>query len=112
MSGAISKLLRLMVQGNKEAVVTRVNVTDTPTLFETQLTGSQGRRRLNVYNNKGANSGEVGYGFSPTMVFNEAMIIPRGERSTWIPVSEDVDVYFMCEVSGETNLDIRVEEIA
>jgi hypothetical protein len=117
MSGTISKLLRLMVQGNKEAKVTRVNVTDSPTKFNTQLPTAltnppgYGRRRFLAYANQHSSSGEVAYGYASDITFNDAMILPRGERF-WIPVDPVVDVYFISQVSGETNLDLRVEEIA
>jgi len=63
-----------------------------------------------AYNNSDAASGEVGYGYADTIAIGDAMVIPRGER-LWIPVSNDVDVYFVSETAGQ-NIDIRVEEIA
>jgi len=115
MSGSIAKLLRLMVQGDKEAVVSAVSVTDTPAKFSSQLPSKlsdgygYGRRRMYAYNKSNASSGEVGYGYSATITIADCMPIPVGER-VWIPVSEDVDVYFV-GASGE-NLNVRVEEIA
>ena len=115
MSGSISKLLRLMVQGDKEAAVSVVSVTDTPAIFSSQLPSKladgygYGRRRMYAYNNSDSGSGEVGYGYSATITVADMMPLPVGER-VWIPVSEDVDVYFV-GASGE-NLNVRVEEIA
>ena len=107
----LANLLRLMVQGDKEAVVSEVVATDTPTLFTTALTSGQRRRRLYAYNVTAAGSGEAGYGYDAAVNINDAMILAKGVR-TWIPVAADVDVYFVAGISGETNISIRVEEIA
>ena len=107
----LANLLRLMVQGDKEAVVTEVVATDTPAKFTTALTSGQRRRRLLAHNVTAAGSGEAGYGYDAAVHINDALILPKAER-IWIPVAEAVDVYFVAGVSGETNISIRVEEIA
>jgi hypothetical protein len=115
MSGSIAKLLRLMVQGDKEAVVSAVSVTGTPTKFTSKLPAKladgygYGRRKMYAYNNSDGASGEVGYGYSATITIADAMPLPVGEK-VWIPVSEDVDVYFVGVAAGSLN--VRVEEIA
>lgn len=107
----LANLLRLLVQGDKEAVVTEVVATDTPSKFTSQLASGQRRRRLLAYNNSATGSGEAGYGYDAAINIDDAMILPKGER-VWIPVAADVDVYFVAGNSGETNISIRVEEIA
>jgi hypothetical protein len=107
----LAYLLRLMVQGDKEAVSTRVTAGHIPQLFASQLQGGNTRRRLNVHNNSASGSGEVGYMYTGEANFDHAIPLPAGEK-TWIPVSSDLSVYYMAQVSGEQNLDLRFEEIS
>ena len=107
-----TKLLRLQVQADKEAKITAVTVTGTPTKFVSQLANGETRKSISAYNNSPAASGECYYGFSPTMeVSGESMPIPQGSVVD-IPIADtsNIDLYFMC-ISGELG-DLRVEELA
>ena len=104
--------LRLLTQAEKEAVVTVVPLTDTPTRFLTQLEKGYKRKNFSVFNS-GSHTGY--YSFSSTAsTSGESMEVPI---STWIdlPISaekegdvsgEIIQVYFFG--SGE----FRVEEMA
>ena len=106
----IAKYLRLQIPGDKEAKLTTVTVTGTPTIYTTALTSEQPRKHLYAYNNTGASSGECYYGYEDTMtIYEKSQPIPKGSQ-VHINVASTVDVYFMC-VSGEYG-DLRVEEIA
>ena len=107
----IAFYLRMLINGDKEGIVSEVVATDTPAKFTSQLTLGQARRRLYAHNAAASGSGEVGYGYDAAVNINDAMILAKGER-TLIPVSADLDLYFVAGVSGETNLSVRVEEIA
>jgi len=100
-----------MVQGDKEARVTRVTPGHIPQLFTSQLTEGHGRRRLFAISNSATGSGEVGYSYTGEADFDHCFIVPIGEK-VWVPVHEALSVYYMAELSGEANLDIRFEEIA
>ena len=106
----IAYLLRLLTQGDKEAVVTAVNVTDVATKFTSQLAEGYSRKHLNVYNNSNSASGECFYGFSSGITREEgSQPLPKGEK-VLIPVSTDIDIYFV-SCSGEIG-DLRVEEVS
>lgn len=102
-------LLRKLVPGDKEFAVTAVQVTPTATKFSTQLSSySASRKGLFAYNNSDAASGEVYWGNS-AVTPSTGMPIPVGSVVT-IPVSTDLDVYFVSE-TGELG-DLRILEIA
>ncbi len=107
----IAFLLRMMVQGDKEGKVSEVVATDTPAKFISQLISGQTRRHLYANNVAASGSGEVGYGYDVAVNINDAMILNKGER-TRIPVSTDLDLYLVAGISGETNMSVRMEEIA
>ncbi len=113
MAGELGRLLRLLVQADKQAVITRVVPSHIPTQFTSQITANT-RKGISVYNNSDAASGESFYGFdSETMSpSGESMVIPKGYPQTDIPIAETSDIllYFQA-VSGET-CDLRVMEIA
>ena len=107
-----TRYLRLLVQSDKEAKVTKVDVTETPTQFTSQLVGGNTRKAIGVYNNSNENSGECFYGFSSYISpSGEAMVIPVGAH-IGIPIANtsNIDLYF-CASSGELG-DLRVEEYA
>jgi len=103
----MAKLLRLLVQGDKEAEVTSFPVYGDPTLFETQVTAF--RKHLDVLRMSGPGSGEVYYGFNTDLSPANGMVIPSGEVHP-IPVSTDISLYF-CVTSGEIG-NLRIREIA
>jgi len=107
----MAKLLRFLVQGDKEAKITQVSASITATKFTPQLTYA--RKGMAVYNNSNDASGECYYGFTATMSpSGESMPIPKGAVVN-IPVSTDIDVYFL-SFSGEVGQqgDLRVIEIS
>ena len=117
MAGELGRLMRLLVQADKQAVITKVIPTPTPTQFTSQITDNT-RKGIGVYNHTvhaNSVSGECFFGFadgdggmSPS---GESMPIPMG--SIWdIPIAEtdDIPLYFQ-SVSGETG-DLRVIEVA
>jgi hypothetical protein len=110
MSGQIENLLRVMVPGNKEAVITAVPVTLIPTLFESQLVNGFSRKKIRAYNNSHANSGECYYGYDSQMHPTENSIAIPKKAFIEIPVASSIPIYFVC-ISGELG-DVRVEEIA
>lgn len=106
----LGNLLRLLVQGDKEAKITSVTVTDSPTLFTSQLISGQTRRGLFAYNNSNTGSGEVYYGYSADIsAASNSQPIPKG-AIVQIPVASVIDVYFVSD-AGEVG-DLRVEEVA
>ncbi len=114
----IGKLLRLMVQGDKEFVVTQQDIFGTPAKFESQLSGGHLRKILAAYNNSDLASGEVVWGGDDIGAAN-GMPIPKG-AIVQIPISSKlsdggetggVDVYFANTASGERS-DLRILEIS
>ena len=106
----VENLLRVMVNGDKEAKITTVAVTPTPTLFTSQLANGFPRKSICVYNNSNSASGECYYGYSNAITPSSgSRPIPLGSVIE-IPVTTNIPVYFSC-VAGELG-DIRVEEIA
>lgn len=111
----VAKLLRYLVQGDKEAVITAVTTHGDPEQFTTKLTEGQPRKKLTVYNDSNTSSGELLYGFSSTMNNSgESMPLPQG-AAVDIPVADDentdINLYFMNVNSGEWG-NLRVREIA
>ena len=107
----IAFYLRMLINGDKEGIVSEIVATDTPTKFTSQLTLEQTRRRLYAHNVAATGSGEIGYGYDAAVNINDAMILAKGER-TLIPISTDLDIYLVAGISGETNMSVRMEEIA
>lgn len=108
----IAKLLRLLAQGDKEAIVTAVTATLTPAKFSSQLTSGHTRKGIAAYNNSNSSSGECYYGFSASISpSGESMPIPLGAMVN-IPVAnvDAIDLYFV-STSGEYG-DLRIIEIA
>lgn len=105
-----SRLLRLLVQGDKEAKVSAFTVPFDPTEFVSQLSQGYSRRKLKVRDLSDAASGECYYGYSGEITVNDAMPIPSGEIIT-IPISTDISLYFMSAASGEFG-SLRIEEIS
>ena len=109
---SIQKLLRHMVQSDKEGAVTNVTVTDNPAVFTSQLAEGFSRKSLRVYNNSDTGSGELYYGYAGSGEMNSGLAsfpIKKGEIVK-IDVATDVNVYFVAE-AGEVG-DLRVEELA
>lgn len=110
----IDYYLRLMVQSDKEAKISAVNVSDQATLFESALTSGQTRKFIRIFNNSHDASGEAYYGYSSTMSpSGESMPIPvSGESFVVIPIADvsAIPLYFRAS-SGEV-ADLRVEELA
>lgn len=111
---SIDSYLRLMIQSDKEAVITSVDVTGTPAqLFTSQLSSGHTRKAINVINNAVAStsgSGELFYGYTTVMSpSGESMSLTKNERVN-IPVASNIDIYFCCD-SGEFG-NVRVEELA
>ena len=117
MSGELARLLRLLVQGDKEAHIHRVHVGPlsylTPVEFTSQLTTTNTRRGFQVYNASPAASGDCAYCFqhaiTSSSMSGESQPIPAGALIP-IPVHTDVAVFFFA-TSGE-NGSLRVTEIA
>lgn len=114
MAGELGRLLRLLVQADKQAVITQVTPTPVPALFESQIDLNT-RKGIGVYNatvHANTESGECFFGFSTAMSpSGESMPIPMG--TVWdLPVAavDAIPVYFQ-SVSGETG-DLRVIEVA
>jgi len=115
MAGELGRLLRLLVQADKQAVITKVVPTPTPTQFTSQITANT-RKGIGVYNHTqhaNSESGECFFSFASAGMSpsGESMPIPQG--SIWdIPVADviAVPIYFQ-SVSGEVG-DLRVIEVA
>ena len=107
----IAKLLRLLVQADKEGKVTPVTVTPIVTEFTSQLVSGEFRKSLAAYNHSDAASGEIFYSFTKDSVdvSGECMVIPKGSLVD-IPVASNLSVYFFTP-SGEWG-NLRVEELA
>ena len=113
----LGRMLRLLVNGDKEFKITKVLTLGAPAQFTSQLTGGHTRKHLFAYNNSDSASGEILWGGSDCDV--SGMPIPKG--AVWpIPVadseasdavSEGIDLYFCNTISGEIG-DLRVLEIA
>lgn len=108
MSQETDYLLRLMSQATKEVKAVPIEITPTATKFTSQLTTGYTRKGLFAYNNSDAASGECFWGMSDVTVV-AGQVIPKGAQVD-IPVSTDLDVYFICE-SGELG-DLRALEVA
>lgn len=109
----IAKYLRLMLQADKEAKVSVISVTSTPTKFTSQLTTENTRRKIAVHNRFPSNSGECFYSFSEVASpSGESMIIPKDGHPEFIPIGDttNIDVYFFCE-EGHTG-SVQVIELA
>ena len=107
----IAKLLRLLVQADKEFKITPVVVHGTPEKFTSQLTEGYLRKGFAAFNNSDAASGEVVWGKETDIGINhKGMPITPGMTAN-IPVSASLDVYFSNTISGE-QCDLRVLELA
>jgi len=108
----IAYYLRLLVQADKEAVITPVTLSsDTPSKFSSELTSEQTRKGIAAYNNSDSGSGECYYGFTAVVAPGTGMPIPKGAMVN-IPVADvdAIDLYFV-GTSGEIG-DLRVIEVA
>jgi len=109
-----NKLLRLLVQADKEATISAVTAgPDGPqSKFTTQLLLGNTRKSVAVYNNSDAGSGDCYYGFGENLSpSGESMVVPQGSMVS-IPVADvdSIELYF-CSASGEFG-DLRIEELA
>jgi len=109
----LGKLLRLLVQADKEATITKVIPTPVPAQFTSGITANT-RKGIGVYNattHANTESGECFFGFKAGMSpSGESMPIPQG--TVWdIPVADvtAIPIYFQ-SVSGEVG-DLRVIEV-
>ena len=113
MSGQVENLLRCLVNGDKEAVITAVSVALTPSLFSSQLVNGFPRKAIFAYNqspNLSANSGECYYGYASNMSPTVGSHPIPNQSSVEIPVTTNIPIYFCCR-SGEIG-NLRIEEIA
>lgn len=106
MSNEIANYLRLMINGDKEAVITEVTADPTPTEFTSQLTEGYKRKILNIHNNSASASGECYYSYGAS---GDGYPLPKGE-TTKIQISTDIDIFLFSD-TGELG-DLRVEEIS
>ena len=102
----ISNYLRLMINGDKEAVITAVKADATPTEFTSQLTEGYKRKHLNIFNNSASASGECYYSYA---ALGDGHPVPKGEEVN-VRVSADIDIFLFSD-TGELG-DLRVEEIS
>ena len=110
----IAKLLRFLVQADKEAKITAVTAEPQGphTQFSTGLTSGQTRKGLSVYNNSDSSSGECFFGYDENMSGSgETSVIPKATLVS-IPIADVSAIpLFLCAASGEFG-DLRVEEYA
>jgi hypothetical protein len=109
----IAKYLRFLINADKEAKITVVSVTETPTQFATQLTGENTRRRIAVHNRHASGSGECYYSFSNTASpSGESMVIPKAGVPDYLPVAdtENIELYLFCD-EGKTG-SVQVIELS
>ncbi len=107
MSRETDFLLRLASQADKQIKTTAVEVHGSADKFTSQVT--EFRKGIGAYNNSNIASGEVCWGGSDLTAAN-GIPIPKGAMVD-IPLSTDVDLYFINTISGE-NSDLRVVEIS
>lgn len=106
----MANYLRLMINGDKEAVVTSITATATPTKFTSQLADGYKRKILSVYNNSDSASGECYYSYIVSATAgNLSHPIPKGAKID-ISITTDIDVFLFSD-PGEIG-DIRVEEVS
>ena len=80
--------LRLLVNGDKEAVASAISAQDTETTLTSKLTSYQ-RKFLTLYNNSPSGSGEAYYGFtSGELSIKNGMVLKKGEYHT-VPWGQD-----------------------
>jgi len=109
----IAKYLRLMLQADKEAKVTVVDVTSTPTVFTSQLTGGNTRRKIAVHNRHSSGSGECYYSFSASASpSGESMIISKDGHPSFVPIGDtsNIALYLFCD-EGRTG-SVQVLELS
>ena len=107
----MSNYLYLLVNADKEAVITHVNVVTAAAKFTSQLANGYTRKKLIAYNNSDSASGELYYGYSSDVApANKSRPIPKGAEMEISVQGSAIDVYF-CSDSGEMG-DLRVEEIS
>ena len=109
MSRETDWLLRLQSQADHEIKTTAVEVFGSAAKFTSQLTEEYSRKGFAAYNNSDSASGEILWGGS-TLTEANGMPIPKGAIVD-IPLSTDLDTYFINTVSGEIG-NLRVVEIA
>ena len=111
----IGKLLRLLVQGDKEFKITRFETVGTAKQFTSQL--SYARKALYVYNNSDAGSGEILWGGSDVTTngfpipVGAVVDIPIAASAAADSSADNIAVYFANSVSGEYG-DLRILEVA
>lgn len=104
----LNNLVRLLVPADKEFKTTAVTVTPTATKFTSSLTSGYKRRAIAAYNNSNDDSGECYWGAS-TVTSGNGLPLIKGSISE-IPVTTDLDIYFVAE-TGQLG-DLRIIEIA
>jgi len=100
--------LRRIAPKSNEMAVNSFNATGTAAKFTSGLTLGFGRTGTYVFNNSHANSGECYYG--PAGVTPETGIPLFKNAVVEIPVTDDIDLYFVAETGA--NGDLRVLELA
>ena len=104
----IANYLRLMVNSDKEAVITVVAADSTPTKFTSQLTEGYKRKTLSAYNNSGSASGECYYSYIVSATTESlSHPIPKGTKID-ISITTDIDIFLFSD-PGELG-DLRIEE--
>jgi len=112
--GEMNRLLRLLVQADKEGKVTSITASPVGphTKFSSQLTSGQTRKSIAVYNNSDSASGDAYWGYEANISpSGDSMVIPKDNMIS-IPVADTsaIELYF-CSASGE-HAQLRVEELA
>jgi len=103
----LEKLIRRMAPKHLEMATQQITVTDTSGELTTSLVGDTGRTGLFVFNLVHVDSGELFYGTSG-VTSTTGFPIQRGV-AVEIPVTDDVDVWFVAE-PGESG-DLAILEL-
>ena len=110
----LGKLLRLLVQGDKQFKVTRLISTGTPQQFESSLDFT--RKAFRVFNTSDAASGEVVWGGADVLTNGfpirpgSVIEIPIAATPAADSSAANIAVYFANSVSGEL-CDLRILEV-
>ena len=116
MAGSVARLLRLLVQADKEAIITQFTPTPFPIEFSGEISKNT-RKGIAIYNHtKHANSdsGECFFGFNEDTMSpsGESMPIPQGALFDVPIASCDAIDLFIQSASGEKTSDLRFIEVA
>ena len=104
----IAILMRLLTEGDREVKTSALTVTESAVQFNSQLSKGYKRKGFAVYNASNDASGELFYGDQDVSADDGYPV--KKAIETEIPLSTDVDIYFVAE-AGQTG-DLRVFEMA